>query len=443
MVLGLTQVLTASNCNNRPPLAQSHPEVLLAQSPSQQLKQPRTKFASTTSTANFVIALTPTVVTQNVAYPFDKNTTSTPFIPTKLPTSNSNGAWTYAIEEILVCEIDDGCWEYASSNPFYVIVDRDSGRVTPSQTVDVIVTVTVTITATQAATTKHAGITSTANLVLDPPPPVSPVVSRALAYPMDKNTLSQPFSPISLPLSNSDGAWTYASSNPAMTSVDRNSGEVTGTGIAGTVTITATQAATKRYTTITTTATATFRAMRVGDTGPGGGKVFYDAGTTQSWGRYLEAAPTDYQVNGSRASVVWGCPETYTGATATAIGTGKANTTTILTKCTTAGIAARVAADYRGGGKSDWFLPSIDELNELCKIYSNGRTDTTQYAGNQNGCTGNMFPTGGFAADYYWSSSESFASTVAMGLQFRYGIYNILSRNYFMSVYYVRPVRAF
>ncbi len=44
----------------------------------------------------------------------------------------------------------------------------------------------------------------------------------------------------------------------------------------------------------------------VGDVGPGGGTVFYDAGTTQSWGRYLEAAPTDYQVNDSCAKKLRG-----------------------------------------------------------------------------------------------------------------------------------------
>jgi len=35
----------------------------------------------------------------------------------------------------------------------------------------------------------------------------------------------------------------------------------------------------------------------IGDTGPAGGIVFYDAGSTQPWGRYLEAAPPDWAEN--------------------------------------------------------------------------------------------------------------------------------------------------
>ena len=35
-------------------------------------------------------------------------------------------------------------------------------------------------------------------------------------------------------------------------------------------------------------------ACQIGDTGPGGGVVFYDAGQPQPWGRYLEAAPAGW-----------------------------------------------------------------------------------------------------------------------------------------------------
>ena len=194
---------------------------------------------------------------------------------------------------------------------------------------------------------------------------------------------------------------------------------------------------------------ATGGTCAIGDAGPGGGIVFYVAATPQTWGTYLEAAPTDYQVNGSRAQVGWGCQGTSTGATTTAIGTGKANTATILATCRETGIAADVANKYSTtntagapGAAGQWFLPSRDELNELCKIYSNGRTDTYAYSAYQNGCTGKLVPTGGFAAGYYWSSSEDYAygANVAWGLDFSNGYQD---RNGKHRTFYVRPVRAF
>ena len=148
-------------------------------------------------------------------------------------------------------------------------------------------------------------------------------------------------------------------------------------------------------------------------------------------------------MNGSRAQVAWGCQGTSTGATAKAIGTGKANTDTILSKqCTTPGIAADVANKYSTStaAAGQWFLPSRDELNELCKIYSNGRTDTTGYWRFQNGCTGNTSPTGGFAAVNYWSSSEGDANGAWLQ-NFVHGDQGSVNKS--NGYYYVRPVRAF
>ena len=98
----------------------------------------------------------------------------------------------------------------------------------------------------------------------------------------------------------------------------------------------------------------------VGDTGPGGGKVFYDAGSLQSWGRYLEAAPA------SATSTTW-CNNTSTALTGTfgrAVGSGAINTYLMLDGCTSG--AAYNATGYSNNGYSDWFLPSILDLGQMC-----------------------------------------------------------------------------
>jgi hypothetical protein len=120
----------------------------------------------------------------------------------------------------------------------------------------------------------------------------------------------------------------------------------------------------------------------VGNTGPGGGIVFYVAPTTfASTGsactpncKYLEAAPVSWgngiTVQGGETSgsltrdpeLYWCQQESTTNATSTAIGTGLANTN-LMNGCTSgAGFHARA---YRGGGLSDWYLPSQTEMLEM------------------------------------------------------------------------------
>lgn len=113
---------------------------------------------------------------------------------------------------------------------------------------------------------------------------------------------------------------------------------------------------------------ATGGPCRIGDRGPGGGIVFYAADSTQPWGRYLEAAPAGWSGGTQDPDVLW-CPLDAAGAksflpTGTAIGTGRANTETVIAACGT-DTAAGIATSYRGGGKSDWYLPSKDEMDSL------------------------------------------------------------------------------
>jgi hypothetical protein len=100
----------------------------------------------------------------------------------------------------------------------------------------------------------------------------------------------------------------------------------------------------------------------IGDTGPGGGIVFYDKGDTSDGWRYLEAAPASTEwTNKTR-----GYDGSMLGTTSTSVGSGKANTVAMVAKLTEVGDtgkAAQLCNDLVAGGKDDWFLPSKDELN--------------------------------------------------------------------------------
>ena len=183
------------------------------------------------------------------------------------------------------------------------------------------------------------------------------------------------------------------------------------------------------------------RNCRIGNTGPGGGIVFYDAYSQQSWGRYLEVAPKGWSVSvsASASGVTTGrvaewCNvrdsvssdnQANSNLSDEEIGKGKANTDLMVALCSSgAGVEARA---YKGGGKSDWFLPSKYELRELCEFVRRyGRVE--------------------FEADWYWSSSEKIDS--ANMILFTNTIQNTFSCLGHLSgskntPRYVLPVRAF
>jgi len=102
-----------------------------------------------------------------------------------------------------------------------------------------------------------------------------------------------------------------------------------------------------------------------------------------------------------QAASVWGCSATSTGATAQALGTGQANTATILANCADRPIAASVAAAVTDGGYTDWYLPSLEELRRLF----------------QNRALIGGFNTTGVL---YWSSSEQ-NNTLSFAVSFNNG----------------------
>ena len=159
------------------------------------------------------------------------------------------------------------------------------------------------------------------------------------------------------------------------------------------------------------------RPYSIGDTGPAGGKVFYDKGDYYAGWRYLETAQSDQSTG--MGIVWWNGSNVTTGATATAIGTGEANTATIVSVQGAGSYAASLCANLSLGGYDDWFLPS---LGELYLMYG------------QKGAIG------GFASYYYWSSSE-YGYGNAWLQYFDNGYQNYPSKNYPYGR--VRAIRAF
>jgi hypothetical protein len=123
----------------------------------------------------------------------------------------------------------------------------------------------------------------------------------------------------------------------------------------------------------------------LGDTGPGGGKVFYYSAGGFNCGpafnstgspdsglcHYLEAAPTTWKGGASDPTLNWadaGYLSTnvgVTGASNTGVGGGYKNSLAILAQGNGANTAAGASRTYAGGGLSDWYLPSINELENL------------------------------------------------------------------------------
>jgi hypothetical protein len=258
-------------------------------------------------------------------------------------------------------------------------------------------------------------------------------------------------------------------------SFNNTTGALTGTpntvASATTYTITATNASGSTTQTFTLTVTAV--VYTVGQRGPGGGIVFYVAATDfTSAGsacntacRYLEAAPSGWYAGvpaTDPATLIWSTSETIktsqnstTSASESSragetynwgIGQGFYNTSVMKVSGATSTAQAAVLAYAGGSTAGQWFIPSMNELNELCKFAKGAPTGDPKVS-----CSGSNdyfdpllgpYPTG-FAAYRYKSSTEYDASAVQF---INFGNSNTGSgkkNKSDNSSDFIRPIRAF
>jgi hypothetical protein len=255
------------------------------------------------------------------------------------------------------------------------------------------------------------------------------------------------------------------SATPAGMSFSTSTGALSGTptSIAAATTYTVTANNASGSATRTFTLTITGVVYTVGQTGPGGGKVFYVADIPFTCGptlnltcSYLEAAPTTGTSSWSDTSLLYtwsGITGTVIGTTSTGVGSGYKNTLAIIGQSSTSSKAGTISQAYRGPNNlTDWHLPSQDELNQMCK-WARGVawiSDATLCAGGAINSPTYGADTSGFASDYYWSSSEYDASDA--WYQFIGNTYTSMGRTTlagdqqhypkFLQLF-VRPIRAF
>ena len=191
---------------------------------------------------------------------------------------------------------------------------------------------------------------------------------------------------------------------------------------------------------------------KIGDTGPGGGKIFYVADglegrplsftmmDNQQKCYYLEAAPADLSFGLAMApatspAYIYDIPEVkYSG-----IGDGRQNTKEVLKAAAgdtaTNAPAAHASSIYTNNGKNDWFIPSRYEMVELNKqksIFQNWGTSL------------NLPLVSGQPADYilYWTSTQAwFNDGIVYTIDFEKGGHWLIASTGIFC--YTRVIRAF
>ena len=352
-----------------------------------------TDLVLTGTAGNFTLTFTPTSLTASTSNSFALSAgIATQAVITTQPGGAVNGS---AFSDQPVIRITDASGNTVTSSTVNVIVSIASGSGTLSGTTtkaavsgvatftDLVISGTGNHTLTFTPTSLTAATSNTLSVTTPLVPSKVAVTRASVGTDYGATFTTQP----QVTIQNENGD-TVSNSSATVTATISAGGALIGTtsvnAVSGVATFTnlglkgkAGNAYTITYTvsglTTATQSVTPTGGWSLGDTGPGGGKVFYVASSGFNCGPalteicyYLEVAP-----KAANTRLDWamaGYKTTRVGdASGTAIGSGYKNTLAIIAQGNNvpANAAAAYAQAYRGGSLSDWYLGSTLELKQI------------------------------------------------------------------------------
>lgn len=128
------------------------------------------------------------------------------------------------------------------------------------------------------------------------------------------------------------------------------------------------------------------KIYNIGDVGPSGvGTVIY---VSNGGLNGLEVAPANWHADYGDPTMSWSNitgTEIGSDAQGVFIGTGLANSNAIVNQPGHTRSAAKLCRDYNGGGKNDWYLPSLSELYQLFYYDNDFFEDNGYWTSTENG----------------------------------------------------------
>jgi hypothetical protein len=207
-------------------------------------------------------------------------------------------------------------------------------------------------------------------------------------------------------------------------------------------------------------------ACNLGDTGPGGGLIFYTNSAGFNCGpsftstgsptgglcHNLEVAPSTWagaidpgltwSTSANATATVTGLSiDSTVNLTLAAVGLGYLNSVQIVNQPNDLTTAAGKARAYHGNSLSDWYLPDSSELSLLCQ-WDMGEQPTPGNACTYTSTNSSSYgaQNAGFLSSRYWSSSQG-SSSSAWTQQFAFTQTSTYAKTGYSL--YVRPIRAF